>query len=342
MKVDIIIPVWNQLNFTKDCIEAVFQNTIYPFHLIIIDNASDTPTKNYLDKLAKDRHNSVTLLKNEKNLGFIKATNQGIKVSSAPYICLLNNDTCVTQGWLTEMIKVAQSSEDIGIVNANSNTLGCNPKKGESVEMLAGKLKSHTGKYSELAWACGFCMLIKRKVIEKVGFFDEIYGMGTFEDADFSKRAQKLGFFCICAIASYVYHHERRSFVKHKRFDQNFERNRQVFYAKWGRQKRILYVLSKNNAAYKEKVGQEALKLARQGDVVWILLKGKDEREFRKHSNIYIYTLREYLFDLVSFWRILKRKKKFDRIYVDDENYARRLSNFKPFHKAEVIALNDK
>ena len=337
MQCDIIVPVWNQLDFTKGCIEAVFQNTIYPFHLIVVDNASDDPTKNYLDKLAKDKKDRVTLLKNEKNLGFIKATNQGIKVSSAPYLCLLNNDTKVTTGWLTEMIKVAEARDNIGIVNANSNTLGATPKKGESLETFAGRLKSYTGRYSELAWATGFCMLIKRQVAERVGPFDEIYGMGNFEDADFSKRAQNFGYFCVCAIAAYVYHRERRSFIKHRRFDQNFQRNRQIFYSKWGKQERILYVLTKDDPEHIERVSQRSLELARAAHIVWIFFKDQDGQGLDAHSNIYVYNLPRVLFNLISFWRILKRKKKFDKIYVDDENYARRLDNLKPFHKAEVI-----
>lgn len=337
MKVDIIIPIWNQLDFTKECIDSVFKNTKFSFHLIVIDNASDRPTKDYLEKLAQDKKDSVTLLRNEKNLGFVKATNQGIKQSSAPYICLLNNDTQVTEGWLREMVKVAESRQDIGIVNASSNTLGYHPDRGESLEAMAKRMKSFTGEYSELAWATGFCMLIKRKVIERVGLLDEIYGMGTFEDADFCKRAQGFGYLSVCAYAAYVYHRERRSFIKHRKFDRNFERNRQIFYAKWGKSQRILYVLVKGNPMYMEKVKQEVLKLARQGHIVWLFLKEQDKQKFKGHSNIYIYNLPKTLFNWVSFWRILKRKKKFDKIYVDDESYGKRLNSFKCFHKTEVI-----
>lgn len=340
MNCDIIIPVWNQFRFTKDCIESVFGKTNFAFHLIAIDNASSEPTKSYLEKLAQDKKDTVTLIRNERNLGFVKATNQGIRVSSAPYVCLLNNDTEVTEGWLSEMVKVAESSEDIGIVNPNSNTMGAKPRLGQSKEALAKVLRSHTGGYSELAWATGFCMLIKRQLIEKIGLFDEIYGMGNFEDADFSKRAQEFGFHSVCAQAAYVYHRERRSFIRHKRFNQNFEKNRQIFYARWGKQQRILYVLAKDNPTSGEKLAQAALKLAREGNIIWFFLKARDREGMGKHSNIYVYNLPKILFNLIGLWRILKRKKKFDKIYVDDQLYAKRLSNFKFFHKAEVIYVN--
>ena len=337
MKCDIIIPVWNQLEFTKKCIESIFRNTSSAFHLIIIDNGSGQPARDYLDKLARDKKDAVTLIRNDRNLGFIKATNEGIKRSNAPYICLLNNDTEVTKGWLEEMIKVAEKRKDIGTVNANSNTLGCRVKFGQRVGILAEKLKSFSGEYTLLAWATGFCMLIKREVIDKVGLFDEIYGMGNFEDADFSKRAQKFGYSSVCATASYVYHRERRSFVRFKRFNRDFDRNREIFYSKWGRQERILYILSKEDSALREGVNKKSLELAREGNIVWIFLKDRNTQGIESHSNVHIYNLSSSFFGLVSLWKILKRKKKFDRIYVDDENHGKVLERFGFFHKAKVM-----
>ncbi|MCF7907840.1 MAG: glycosyltransferase family 2 protein [Candidatus Omnitrophica bacterium] len=337
MSCDIIIPVWNLIDFTRDCIESVLSQTEYPFHLIVIDNGSDSETKEYLFKLAQQRKNEITLIRNENNLGFIKATNQGIRASKAPYLCLLNNDTIVTKGWLREMVKLATSREDIGIVNPSSNTLGCNPKRGDSLESFAEERKSYSGEYSELAWATGFCMLIKRKIIEEVGLLDEVYGMGNFEDADFCKRAQKQGYLSVCAKAAYVHHQERRSFIRFKKFNQNFEDNKQTFYAKWGSLKRILYVLNKEDHLYIERIGAEALKLAREGNIVWIFSKGRDKLEIRKHSNIYVYNRPKPFFNLTNFLIILKRKKKFDKIYVNSKSYAKRLNSFKYIHKAEVI-----
>lgn len=63
-KCDIIIPVWNQLEFTKRCIESIRKNTRFPYRLIIIDNNSEPPTKNYLSGIA-DRHDDVLLIRNE-------------------------------------------------------------------------------------------------------------------------------------------------------------------------------------------------------------------------------------------------------------------------------------
>ena len=95
--------------------------------------------------------------------------------------------------------------------------------------------------------------------------------------------------------------------------------------------------MTKTNSPNIQKIGQDALKLARQGNIVWIFLKDKERKKIRHHSNIYVYSLPRLFFNLVSLWKILKRQKKFDKIFVDDESYKNRLNNFKPFHKAEVI-----
>jgi len=180
-------------------------------------------------------------------------------------------------------------------------------------------------------------MLIKRQVIQQAGLFDEVFGMGIFEDADLSKKAKVLGYLSVCARAAYVFHRERRSFIKHKRFDQNFEKNRQIFFARWGKTERILYVLTKQSAPNAEKTVAEALRTARDGHIVWFLIRAQIKKNIQKHSNIYTYCLPNHFFGLVSLWRILKRKKKFDKIYVDDQDYRETLNKFKSFHKAEVI-----
>ena len=75
MKCDIIIPIWNQVESTKECIEYLINNTSFPYSLILVDNGSDRKTKEYLETL-RDR---ATLIRNEKNEGFVKAINQGLK-----------------------------------------------------------------------------------------------------------------------------------------------------------------------------------------------------------------------------------------------------------------------
>ena len=109
-KCDIVIPVWNERELTRICIESIASNTDISRRVILVDNASDQETASYLKELSERNKGAVILIRNEENIGFPKAVNQGIAISNAPYLCILNNDTEVYKGWLEEMIKIAESN----------------------------------------------------------------------------------------------------------------------------------------------------------------------------------------------------------------------------------------
>lgn len=331
---DIIIPVWNQCAYTRDCVDSIVRNTDSPYRLIIVDNGSDDETRRYLDSLGAMRTPPVTVLRNEKNLGFIKAVNKGIAASSAPYLCILNNDTIVTRGWLGEMIAVAGRERDIGLVNPSSNNLGQRPERGQPLERFAMALGEEAGKYEELGAAIGFCMLIKREVIEKIGVFDEAYGMGNFEDTDLSRRAVKEGYRCVRACGAYVWHRENTSFRKLATFDDDFKRNREIYEFRWGRPRRIAYVLDTYDDTTLAQVFAQSLKLARGGHWVWYFLK--EPHTLPAHANIRSVRLPERFFRLRAAFGILKKKKKFDEIYTGDAAFGKALEYLAAIHRAAV------
>lgn len=334
MDCDIIIPVWNQLAFTKDCLSSIAKNTDPGYGLIVIDNASSAETNRYLESAKSASGAPFMLIRSEVNQGFIKAVNQGISASKARYLCLLNNDTLVTKGWLKAMIEVAESSPNIGIVNPSSNNLGQKPAKGEPIELYADKLRSSDVKTVEMATAIGFCMLIKREVIENIGLFDEIYGMGNFEDTDFSRRAAKAGYRCARAVKAYVYHRENSSFRFLKDFDSGFKRNREIYEFRWGKPKRVAYVLDSYDANTLKRSGMDSMRLARDGNWVHYFFTGQPD--LPEHANIMKVKLPEDKFRLNVLFRILKKKKKFDEIFVGREKLGRFLEHLKFIHKAEI------
>jgi GT2 family glycosyltransferase len=333
MKCDIVIAVWNNLELTKSCIGSIIKNTDAEYRLVIIDNASDNETKKYLEGL-KDREDPrVLLVRNETNLGFIKAVNQGIKLSEAPYICLINNDTIVTKGWLSEMIKVARGSPRIGLVNPSSNTLGQDPGKGESVDVYAESLKKEAATSTEIGSAHGFCMLIKREVIDRIGVFDEIYGMGNFEDTDYSRRVIKEGCICVRAHRAYVFHDEGRSFGRNKAFDDNFERNRQIYEFRWGKRRWIAYIISSYDDNMVRSLEKEIIPVVRNG--LWVWYFSNKRLALPEHSNI-IANVFDKHFYLKTLWKVLTKKKRFSEIHVTDERFAKVLEKLSFIHKAKV------
>jgi GT2 family glycosyltransferase len=232
------------------------------------------------------------------------------------------------------MIAVAEAAPDIGIVNPSSNNLGQRPEGGEPVELYAERLRGYSGSLVELGSAIGFCMLIKRPLIEKIGVFDEIYGMGNFEDTDFSRRAVKEGYRCVRACAAYVYHREGSSFGKVRTFEDDFQRNREIFEFRWGRPRRIAYVLDSYDPNLLKKLSSDSVKLARDGNWVWYFQK--ERLEVPAHSNITAVEPPAKNFYLVTAFRILKKKKRFSEIFVGGENFGRALAALSFIHKAKV------
>ncbi|MDP3791495.1 MAG: glycosyltransferase family 2 protein [Candidatus Omnitrophota bacterium] len=336
MRCDIVIPVWNQLELTKDCIDSIVKNTgDVDYRIIVIDNASGEETKSYLEGLRQPLGRKLLLIRNENNLGFVKAANQGVRLSDASYVCLLNNDAVTANGWLGEMIRVAEASSIIGLVNPSSNTMGQKPDKGASIEEYALSMRREPGTWEEIGSAIGFCMLIKKDVINKIGVFDEIYGMGNFEDTDYSRRAIKAGFLCARASGAYVYHREGTSFGRDQVFDENFERNRQIYEFRWGKRRWIAYILDPVDEYMLVKFNKDALNTARNGFWVWAF--SRKRLDLPRHSNIIAAEFGKF-FCMKTLFKILFKKKRFSEIYVADERLIKVLEGLSFIHKAKVYS----
>lgn len=339
---DIIIPVYNELGITKDCIDSILKNTDCPYRLIIIDNGSQPEVAVYLAGLKGVFHDFL-LIRNEQNFGYVKAINQGIEQSASEFVCLLNNDTVVSEGWLSEMINVANDNVDLGIINPSSNTLAQTPAKGQTIESYSASLKLFKGKWGELGQCSGFCMLIKREVIEKVGILDENYEVGYFEEADYCRKAQKAGYRFARAKAAYVYHVERHTFDKRPDKEELFTKNRKLFESRWGKSLRVVCLISKppKDTIDKDEIEQIILSSAQDNHRVYVFIKNKLVSRFNiaEHSNILIYGLHNIFFGFTCLFKIVakKPKKRFNIILVDNLFFFYALKLFTVFHKARLM-----
>lgn len=307
---DIIIPVWNNLEITKDCIFSIRKHTKYPYKLVLIDNASSSPTKEYLVSLKKDK--DVILIRNEKNLGFIGAVNQGLEYSKAPYTCIMNNDTVATEGWLDEMVDVLEKNKDIGLINPSSNS-SCQFPGDMDIHTYALTLKKDKGQFQEVYRCSAFSMIISKEVRDKVGLMDGGYGMGYFDDTDYSKRVQKAGYKTVRAKASYIYHIESQSFSKLKDKNRIFSENEKKFNLKWGRQVRSGYIVPnfKDEGDIK-RISDNINTIAKSGHQVWIYTKKSLKHKFQlvDHDSIRFVFCAGLFFTIGAMFRIIKRKKK--------------------------------
>ena len=339
MSCDIILVVWNNKELTQQCVNSIFANTHCAYQLVIIDNASDKPTREYMESFKISHPDKVTIIRNQENLGFTKAVNQGVRNSSVDYVCIINNDILVFDNWLSEMTAVAESSKDIGIVNPNNN-FGRKKPRNESYEQYANRMtEGQKGKFVETASPVGFCYLVKREVINKIGLWDERFNPGYFEDTEYALRARNAGYKSVFAKGAFVFHLEHASFKK-RGFNAFFKQSEEKFYQLYKRPERFLYILAQGSTKYYNKIKEDSYGLAKNSNWVWIFLKkSAPSIDLYEHTYIRTFRISEIFFKFIAMFKILFKKKKFSKILVDDKNLAVGLQALKRFHRAEVQLL---
>jgi len=234
----IVILGFNEVEYTKLCIDSILKYTNRSFELVLVDNGSSDGTGEYFDSIP-----GAKVIKNKENLGFAKGCNQGIEASSGEYMLLLNNDVIVTEGWLDNLISCMESDQKIGLVGPMSNFVA-GPQQievpyGESIEQMLEFAKQFNrrdpSKYERTNVLIGFCLLIRRSVIEKIGLFDEDFGLGNFEDNDYCRRASAAGFDLVRAGDTFIHHFGNRTFIGNEiDWHALMHRNNKIFKEKWG------------------------------------------------------------------------------------------------------------
>jgi len=216
----IVVPVHGQADCTRVCLEAVLRFTRAPYEVIVVDNASPDGTPALLEEFRQRPGPArFEVVRNAENLGFGRACNQGIAASRGRYVVLLNNDAVVTPGWLDKL--VALSLHDwptVGMTGPVSNA--ATPEQtveatyADAQQMLAFAA-AHAARFAGQARArdrlSGFCLLVRREVLDAVGAFDERFGLGFFEDDDLSLRARKAGYRLMVAHDVFVHHDGSRT-----------------------------------------------------------------------------------------------------------------------------------
>ena len=241
--ISIVIPVYNNVEYTQKCAESLFEFTPQLSKLIIVDNASTDETATYLKELA-DRDSRVKIISNSENLGFPKAVNQGLKECESEFTVIANNDIIFTSGWASRLIELADSNIKVGIVGPVSNIVsGVQLDKSAvyssipDMHKYAAKLsETKKGKFFEFPRVAFLCTLIKKELLDKIGGLDERFTPGNFEDDDFCLRAELAGYKTLIAEDVFIHHFGSKSFKAKGAEDYNnrLEQNQKIFIQKWG------------------------------------------------------------------------------------------------------------
>lgn len=222
--VDIIIPVYRDLDVTRRCVDSVLRHTPEgTARVILVDDASpEAALSAWCDQLAES--GKVELLRNESNLGFVASVNRGMALHDDCDVVLLNSDTEVPPDWLRRLQACATQADDIATATPFSNnaTICSYPFFAESSEIPEGLdlisldqlfARANRGKSLEIPTGVGFCLYIRRACLAQIGFFDaERYGRGYGEENDFCRRAQAKGWRNLLCADVFVYHQGAVSF----------------------------------------------------------------------------------------------------------------------------------
>lgn len=247
MDISFIIVNWNTRDLLRDCLDSIDQTVdALSYEIIVVDNAS---TDGSLDMLSQ-KYPRVKTIANSENRGFGAANNQGFAVMQGKYALLINTDAVLTKGAVQKLWDFAEANPRAAIVCGQ--LLNADGSKQNSVAAFPTllTLASNTslleyffpGKYPskrydhqrplEVDSAIGACMMIRKKALDEVSFFDERYFF-FFEETDLAFAMKRVGWKVYQVPDALIYHLQGQSIGHNTQSRIEFYRSRYQFLRKW-------------------------------------------------------------------------------------------------------------
>ncbi len=251
----ILIPTYNNSDLTIKCAKSIKKNSKDGSYCIywVDDGSKEEEFKKVKDFLEKEKIKFVEIRK-KQNSGFIKSVNLGFKKileDKIEFSVLLNNDTIIyTKNWLSDLKDVLDTDKKIGIVSPLTSSGDASPWKLTKIQkdfpkeiytFFKDRDLSETAKFlkenyndfyvktlNRLAFCC---VMLRREVIEEIGFLDEIYGFGYYDDDDYCERIYRSGYFGAICCYVLIEHGAEKTFSK-KYKDLNWQKKKKEIYTK--------------------------------------------------------------------------------------------------------------
>jgi len=223
----IIIPVFNQVEFTSRCLETLYANTPLDrvHEVIVVDNGSSDGTVAFLEETRK-RYPKLKVLTNRENLLFARACNQGADIAGGDVLVFLNNDTEPRPGWFDRAMERLERDDSIGAVGVkllypDGTVQHCGIQFFRNVHPSYTVWPLHRHLHAsaddprvnvpgDADAVTGACLFIRTRLFRRIGGFEEGYGM-YFEDTDLCFKVRRAGKRVFYEPASVVIHHEGKS-----------------------------------------------------------------------------------------------------------------------------------
>ena len=211
--VSIIIPAFNNLTFTLECLAALKAGgDLQDAEIIVIDDASTDATSAVLAKIQ-----GLTLITNPQNLNFIRTCNRAAEAARGEFLIFLNNDVQVRAGWLPALMAPFAQEQDVGATapkmlfpDGRLQEAGARIAIDGTAEMIGLFEDPSLPRWNvrrEIDYASGACLAVRREVFAELGGFDIAFAPAYCEDADLCFRLRERGLRIIYEPTSEIVHH---------------------------------------------------------------------------------------------------------------------------------------
>ncbi|MEM3896273.1 MAG: glycosyltransferase [Archaeoglobaceae archaeon] len=239
-EISIIIPIYNNIKYTMNCLKSILNNTGGSFEVIVVNDASTDDTL----KILREKVKNIKIINNETNLGFIESCNRGAKASLGKYLCFLNNDTIVTKDWLPPLVDLIKK-DFVGAVGAKLVYPDGKLQEAGGIIWKDGSGWNY-GRYDdpekpeynfvrEVDYCSGAVLMVKKDLFERIGGFSLEFKPAYYEDTDLCFNIRKFGYKVLYQPKSVVIHYEgiTSGTDTRKGIKRYQEVNKQKFFEKW-------------------------------------------------------------------------------------------------------------
>lgn len=235
--VSVVLLAYNQLAYTKKCVESLLRHTTdVEYELITINNGSSDGTEEYFNALP-----NVKKISFPENVGVDKAINCGFRIAEGKYTLNLSNDIIVTPRWLKNLVACADSDEKIGMVvpvcnfSSNHQTVGLPYASLAELDQITELYnKTNPAMWEERMRLITYTCLFRTDLQKEIGGFDEDFNPGAYDDDAISFTIRRKGYKLILARDTYVHHFGSITFGAEYAKNNLAARNRALFMRKFG------------------------------------------------------------------------------------------------------------
>ncbi len=212
--VSIIIPVYNQIHYTYACLVSILEHTQDVTYEVLIADDVSTDATAQLDRFTE----GLRICRNSMNQGFLRNCNNAARYAKGKYIMFLNNDTQVTEGWLSSLVHLIESDSTIGMVGSKlvypdgrlqeAGGIIWSDGSGWNYGRLDDPDKPEYNYVKDVDYISGAAILLSNDLWKQIGGFDTRFAPAYCEDSDLAFEVRKAGYRVVYQPLSKVIHFE--------------------------------------------------------------------------------------------------------------------------------------